>query len=122
MGERRLLQGEETSIEILQLEAKISPLEGKRRRAEEAREKQGEEGTQAEPRNGKRLVKIQTFTNQLASLTWKCRYLSFLDSGASSSLSRSEQLLSPRSLEKDGIIKGSPRQELSSHKASYRFL
>ena len=63
-------------------------------------------------------MKIQTFTNQLASLTWKCRYRGFLDSGASSSLLRSEQLLSPRSLEKDGIIKGSPRQELSSHKAS----
>ena len=36
---------------------------------------------------------------------------------ASSSLSRSEYLLRPRPLETDGVIKGFPRQESSSHKA-----
>ena len=42
-------QGGETSTELLKLEAEISPLKGKRRRAEKAREIQEEESTQAEP-------------------------------------------------------------------------
>ena len=37
VGERRPLQGGETSTELLQVEAEISPLEGKRKRADEAR-------------------------------------------------------------------------------------
>ena len=111
VGERSLLQGGKTSIELLQLEAEISPLKGKRRRAEEAREKQGEEGTQAEPRNGKRLMKMQTLSDQRGSPTWKWRYRGILDSQASSSLLCSGRLLRPRSIEMDGIIEGSPRQE-----------
>ena len=77
----------------------------------------GEEGTQAEPRNGKRLLKMQTLSDQQGSSTWKWRYRGVLDSEASSSLLCSGQLLRPRSIEMDGIIEGSPRQESSSYKA-----
>ena len=45
--------------------------QGKRRRAEETREKQKEEGTQAEPRDGKGLGKMQTLPDQRGSSTWK---------------------------------------------------
>ena len=92
--------------------------QGKRRRAEETREKQKEEGTQAEPRDGKGLGKMQTLPDQRGSSTWKLCYLGFLDSEAFSNTSRSEKLPRPRSTETDGIIEGSPRQEASSHQAS----
>ena len=39
---KRVQQGGETSTELLQLEAEISPLKGKLRKAEEARKKQKE--------------------------------------------------------------------------------
>ena len=89
--------------------------QGKRRRAEEAGEKQGEESTQAEPRDGKLLGKMQTLTDQRGSATRKLHYRGFLDSEASPSLSCSENLLRPRSIETDGIIESSPRQESLSH-------
>ena len=71
VGERWLLQGGEASTELLQREAEISPIKGKWKRAEEAREKRREEGTQAEPRHGKRLVKMQSLTDQRGPSTWK---------------------------------------------------
>ena len=62
------MQGGETSTELLQLEAEISPLKGKRRGAEKAREKQEKEITQAELKNGKMLVKMKTLTKEVETL------------------------------------------------------
>ena len=62
------LQGGETSTELLQLEAEISPLKGKRRGVKKAREKQEKEITQAELKNGKMLVKMKTLTKEVETL------------------------------------------------------
>ena len=107
----------ETSTELLQLEAEISPLKGKLRGAEEARKKQEEKIIQAKPKNGKMLLKRKALTDHRGSPPRNIRSLGFPDPATSSILLRSEKLLRPRPLETDGIIEGSPRQE-SSHKAS----
>ena len=60
---------------------------------------------------------MQTLSDQ-QGFSWKWCYRGVLDSEASSSLLGSGRLLRPRSIEMDGIIQGSPRQELSSQKAS----
>ena len=111
---KEVKQGRETSTELLKWEAETSTLKGKQREVEEAREKQEEEITQAEPRNGK----MQTLTDHRGSPTRNLCYRGFLVLEASSSLLCSEKLLCPRLIETDGILKGSPRQAPSSHKAS----
>ena len=60
---KEVQQGGETSTELLQLEAEISPLKWKLRGVEEARKKQEEEISQAELKDGKMLVKRKTLTD-----------------------------------------------------------
>ena len=71
-----------------------------------------------EHRIGKMLVKTKILTDHRGSQTRNLLSQGFLDSEASSSLSCSEELPLPRPIKSDGIIKGSPCQESSSHKAS----
>ena len=82
-------QGGETSTELLQLEVEISPLKGKLRRAEEAREKQEEEIIQAE-------LKRKTLTDHRGSPTRNLLSRGLLDPEAPSSIVRSKKLLRPR--------------------------
>ena len=77
-------QGGETSTELLQLEAEISTLKGKLRKAEEAMEKQEEEISQAMLKNGKVLVKRKTLTDHQGSPTRNRLSRGFLDPEASS--------------------------------------
>ena len=113
---KEVQQGGETSTELLQLEAEISPLKGKLRGAEEVREKQKAEIIKAQLKNGKMMVKRKALTDRRGSPSRNRPSRGFPDPEASSSLAHSEKLLLPRPIETDVIIEGSPRQE-SSHEA-----